>query len=268
MTTRDESAVPKYTRAQSIFASRVVICAAVGLSLGSYFLQPETMFAWVAVILFRTWLHFISGSMAHEGTHGNLGRSRLANLWWGRLALIPTTVPYTSFRLTHLAHHAHTNIPGKDPDAFLDTPHLWQFPFRALAMPHHWVVWLRRQGKFGRAAILEYVLTYAAYTAIYGAIAYFVGVAEVLAGLLIPAVLHSFLLWYAFAYKTHEGYSTGSSEARSHEYYGRLAFWFSFGLSVHRLHHVKPGLGWLQMLPHVPRGTALQELTFRRDVRV
>ena len=72
-------------------------------------------------------------------------------------------------------------------------------------------------------------------------------------------------LWIPFAMKTHEGYSTGTAEERSHNYYGYLPFFFSFGLSLHRVHHLKPKLSWLEMLPYVERGTLWQSLTFRRD---
>jgi len=256
-----------FTRDESILASRVVICVTVFLSLGSYFLQPVGLVLSVLDVLFRAYLHFVCGSMAHEGTHGHLGKTRFANLWWGRIALIPTTVPFATFRLSHLSHHSHTNVPGKDPDEYLNTANLWQLPFRILAMPHQWVVWLRKQGKFGGKEMFEYFCNYLAYFIIYAGIATFVGWERVVFGLFPTVIVHSFLLWIPFAKKTHEGYSTGSAESRSHEYYGKLVYWFSFGLSVHRLHHMKPGMGWLEMSPHVQPGTWSQVLTLKRDVR-
>jgi fatty acid desaturase len=263
----NESMKSGISRKSAIVLNRVILCAVVALSLVSYLWQPVRMLGWMIDVLIRTYLHFIAGAMAHEATHGHLGTTRKANLWWGRVALIPTTVPNVTFRKTHLHHHAATNIPEKDPDEFLNTKRFWEIPLRALVMPHHWVLWLRKQGRFTRSDLLEYALTYVAYVGIYGFIAIFAGVERVLLGLFPAAILHSFLLWYFFAIKTHEGYSTGDAETRSHNYYGRWIYWFSFGLSMHRLHHMKPGLAWLQMATEVTSGTWLQRFRVERDIR-
>jgi fatty acid desaturase len=153
-----------------------------------------------------------------------------------------------TFRKTHLQHHSATNIPEVDPDEFLNTPHTWQIPFRAFSLPYHWVVWMWKTGRFPFRDRVEYALNYVVVAAVFGTIAYFTSLERVLVGLLASATLHSFLLWYWFAIKTHEGYSTGAPETRSHNYDGRLLYWLSFGLSMHRLHHMKPRLAWLQML--------------------
>ncbi len=256
------------SRAQSILVSRLIIVAVVAGSLGTLFIQPHGILEWTLDILLRGYLLFIAGGMAHEGTHGHLGQSKTHNLWWGRLALLPTTVPYNIFRKTHLYHHQYTNDPELDPDAFLNPTERWQRPFRALMMPHHWLLWLRRHGKWHRADWIDYAVTYAVYLSVYAAIASQVGTARFIAGLIPATIVHGYLLWYPFAIKTHEGYSLGSVEARSHNYYGQLAYWFSCGLALHRVHHQKQQLGWLQMRPFIERGTLLQALTFRRDIRL
>ena len=60
-------------------------------------------------------------------------------------------------------------------------------------------------------------------------------------------ILVSLLLWIPFAYKTHEGFSTATQETRSHDYYGHLMFWFSLGLSLHRVHHMRPNFAWIEL---------------------
>jgi beta-carotene hydroxylase len=255
----------RFTREHSIWVSRFFIVLVLGSSLSSYFWTPQGPLEWAIDLALRTYLHFVAGALAHEGTHGHLGNSRAANDWWGRLAVTTALVPWITFKKTHLSHHAHTNVPGRDPDEFLHSPKPWQVPLRILAMPHQWFFWLRRQGKVNRAVLVELLFTYAAYLALYGTLAVLVGPARLLASALGAAFLHSFLLWIPFAMKTHEGYSTGAAEERSHNYFGYLPFFFSFGLSLHRVHHLKPKLSWLEMLPHVERGTLWQSLTFRRD---
>ena len=246
-------------RARAIMFNRMITCATVSMALASYFWQPTRLILYAIDIVFRAYLHFVAGVMAHESVHGHLGNTRSSNDWWGRIGLLPTTVPYVTFRKTHLHHHSATNIPEMDPDEFLNTRHSWQIPFRAFALPYHWVVWMIKNGKFSRRERIEYLLHYGVIAIVYGVIAYFTSVERVLIGLLASATLHSLLLWYYFAIKTHEGYSTGEPETRSHNYKGQLVYWFSFGLSMHQLHHMQPRLAWLQMAKFVPSVTAVEE---------
>jgi fatty acid desaturase len=92
----------------------------------------------------------------------------------------------------------------------------------------------------------EYLLNYLAGAVVYGVIAYFTRVQRVGLGFLASATLHALFLWYYFAIKTHAGYSTAAMETRSHNYDGALLYWLSFGLSLHRVHHMTPRLAWLQ----------------------
>ena len=67
-----------------------------------------------------------------------------------------------------------------------------------------------------------------------------------------------------------EGFSTGASELRSHNYYGKFLYWFSFGLSAHRTHHLKPRLTWVELRRFVeadPQGGLLRKIFARRDRR-
>jgi ring-1,2-phenylacetyl-CoA epoxidase subunit PaaE len=232
-------------------------------------MYPETPLAYAIDIIFRSWVTFLGTVMAHEGTHGHLGRSKTANFWWGRLALIPTLVPFTNFCKTHHLHHLHTNIPDRDPDHFMNARRAWELPFRALAMPHQWFFWLRRRGRIRRSDVAELLLNYMGIFAVYAVVALVVGVPRVLAGVLPALAIVSILLWYPFAFKTHEGFSTGSDEERSHNYYGAFMYWFSLGLSMHREHHLKPGLTWVELRPLVARSPERSWRRFlpKRDIR-
>ena len=245
--------------------SRGVIVAVLGLSFAGLLITPATWAGWTLDILLRSWLAFIGTVMAHEGVHGLLGRSRASNAFWGRLALLPSLVPFTNFRGTHLQHHRDTNEPGMDPDLFLDTPHRWQLPLRAVAMPHQWFFWIRRRGGLPPGHARDLILNYLALAACYVLLAFLAGPWRVVLGTLPVCILVSLVLWIPFAHLTHEGYSTGDPGARSHNYFGHLAYWFSFGLSMHREHHTRPHLAWIELLQLVepdPQGRRLP----RRDV--
>lgn len=255
-------------RRRAYWISRALIVAVVVLALGTLFVEPPSLPLYAADILFRTWLLFLGTVLAHEGTHGHLGRTKSANNWWGRLALLPNTVPYINFRKTHHLHHVHTNEPGKDPDYFLKSRHPIEMPLRALLMPHQWLFWLWKRGQLRRSDVVELGLNYLGILVVLAVMLSVVGIERLVWGMLPALVLVSWLLWYPFAYKMHEGFSTGPAETRSHNYYGRFMFWFSLGLSMHRVHHMRPDLPWLDLRSYVrsaPAGSGLRLLP-RRDI--
>src|SRR5918999_4020292 len=107
------------TRSRVYYLSRTIICLVVLLSIGTLFIPTPNVLLMTVDILLRTYLVFVGTVMAHESVHGHLGRTKAANFWWGRIALLPSMVPFTNFRKTHQLHHAHTNLPDLDPDHFM-----------------------------------------------------------------------------------------------------------------------------------------------------
>ncbi len=257
------------TRQQTQFISRAIIGVSGSLAIGTLFLYPESPAAYVADVIARAYLMFVGTVMAHEASHGHLGRSKAANYWWGRLALIASMTPYVNFRKTHHLHHAHTNIPEKDPDHFVKPRTLFEVPLRAALLPHQWFFWLRKRGYISKRDVHELVWNYVLIGAVYASLLALVGPTRLLGGMAPALIAESTLLWYVFALKTHEGFSTGTPESRSHNYYGRLMYWFSFGLSMHRAHHLEPQRTWLDLRSHVgdaPDGR--RRWLPRRDVRL
>ena len=238
--------------ARGFWVSRAVIIGSAVGALGTLFLHPNGPISFALDVLLRTYLVFVGLVMAHEGSHGHLGRTRATNFWWGRCALVPALVPYTNFRKTHRLHHAHTNDPHLDPDFFVRPRRAWQTPLRLLAMPHHWFFWLRSRGHIRRGDFVELAWNYIGLLAIHGTLVACVGAARYFSGVMPALVLVSVLLWYPFAIKTHEGRSMGAPATRSHSYYGRFLYWFSLGLSVHRAHHLDASLTWLDLRAHIP----------------
>ena len=257
-----------WTRQQVFILSRVVICFVLLLSFGSFFIPVSGVPARVVDILLRTYVIFIGAVMAHESVHGHLATNRSGNYWWGRIALLPSMVPFTNFRRTHQLHHAFTNIPEKDPDHFMKSRNVVELALKAIAMPHHWFFWLRKRGRLKKADLVELFLNYLTIALLHALIFALVGAERFLWGIVPPLALVSLMLWYPFAVQTHEGFSTGSAESRSHNYYGHFMFWFSAGLSMHREHHLKPKLAWIELLPFVEKpARASFSLWPRRDIK-
>lgn len=256
-------------RPQIYYLSRTIICLTVLLSLGTLFIPFSSPLLMTVDIGLRTYLIFIGTVMAHESVHGHLGRTRAANFWWGRVALLPSMVPFTNFRKTHQLHHAHTNLPDLDPDHFMKSRNVFELVLRALAMPHHWFFWLRKRRRIKRSDLIELLLNYFGIALVYAVVLAVVGPSRLLWGMAPPLALVSVLLWYPFAVQTHEGFSTGSAVSRSHNYYGLFMYWFSLGLSMHRVHHQQPKLSWIELRPFVmpvPRG--LSRWLPQRDIQM
>jgi fatty acid desaturase len=254
-------------RPQIYYLSRTIICLTVLFSLGTLFIPISNPLLIALDILLRTYLIFLGTVMAHESVHGHLGRTRATNFWWGRIALLPSMVPFTNFRKTHQLHHAHTNLPDLDPDHFMKSRNIVELFFRALAMPHHWFFWLRKRGRMKRPDLVELILNYLGIVLVFSVVLAFAGAARLFWGMAPPLILVSLLLWYPFAVQTHEGFSIGPAVSRSHNYYGRFMYWFSLGLSMHRVHHFQPKLSWIELKGFVepaPEGSSWWRLL--RDI--
>ena len=256
-------------RSQIYYLNRTLICATGLVSIGTLFIPIPNVFVMVPDILLRTYMVFLGTVMAHEGVHGHLGRSRAANFWWGRIALLPSMVPFTNFRRTHQLHHSHTNLPDQDPDHFMKSRSFVELFLRALAMPHQWFFWLRRRGRLRPSDMIELFLNYVGIAIVYAVVLWFVGPARLFWGMTPTLMLVSLLLWYPFAVQTHEGFSTGSAEERSHNYYGSFMYWFSLGLSMHRQHHLQPKLSWIELRQFVePTPPGVSKWRPQRDIRI
>lgn len=55
-------------------------------------------------------------TLEHEATHKTPFKTLWLNEWVGRIAGLMILQPFEWFRFFHLAHHRHTNDPGKDPE--------------------------------------------------------------------------------------------------------------------------------------------------------
>lgn len=256
-------------RPQIYYLSRTIICFTVLFSIGTLFIPLSSLVLMPVDIGLRTYLIFIGTVMAHESVHGHLGRSKAANFWCGRIALLPSMVPFTNFRKTHQLHHAHTNLPDLDPDHFMKSRNFFELCLRALAMPHHWFFWLRKRRRLKRSDLVELLLNYLGIALLYSVVLVFIGPTRLFWGMAPPLALVSVLLWYPFAVQTHEGFSTGSAVSRSHNYYGKFMYWFSLGLSMHREHHLQPKLSWIELRSYVvavPRG--LSPWLPQRDIQL
>lgn len=65
----------------------------------------------MVVAWFMSWL----GLLAHEAGHNSLTQSPALNAFLGRLAFLPSWMPFSAWVASHNRHHAFTNVRGLDP---------------------------------------------------------------------------------------------------------------------------------------------------------
>ncbi len=101
------------------------------------FANVATWFALWPLVLFGViplWAGFLIATLnmclaylpSHEAQHSNIAKEghplRWLNELVGHISTLPMLYPYRVLRVTHMAHHAYTNDPEKDPDYFSNAP--------------------------------------------------------------------------------------------------------------------------------------------------
>ncbi|MEQ9259726.1 MAG: fatty acid desaturase family protein [Roseovarius sp.] len=79
-------------------------------------------------------------TLEHEATHKTPFATLRLNEWVGRVAGLLILLPFEWFRYFHLAHHRHTNIPGKDPELLSGAkPENWRaYVVHVSGLPYWW----------------------------------------------------------------------------------------------------------------------------------
>lgn len=79
-------------------------------------------------------------TLEHECTHKTPFAHQGLNEWVGRGCGLAILLPFEWFRYFHLAHHRHTNIPGKDPELLSGArPEGWRaFVRHVSGLPYWW----------------------------------------------------------------------------------------------------------------------------------
>jgi fatty acid desaturase len=75
-------------------------------------------------------------TLLHETSHATAFRSPMLNRAAGQFAAFVLFLPATWFRFFHLAHHRHTQVPGKDPELASPPPEtVWAYLVHISGLP-------------------------------------------------------------------------------------------------------------------------------------
>ena len=97
----------------------VVIGAWLGIIVGA---TSGLIPIWLGALA-NSWLAWSCYLLMHEATHGTVDSRRKSPLKWlndavGYACAVPLLMSYREHQASHMLHHAHTNVPGRDPDVW------------------------------------------------------------------------------------------------------------------------------------------------------
>ena len=107
--------------------AHVAVLLAVWAALCAVGFAVGTFWVWVPIWLACAFVLMGLAGAAHDCVHGTFAGSRLGNTVAGHLLMLPTGVPFATYRQFHLFHHAHT-LGDHDPEGRpADFTARWQY---------------------------------------------------------------------------------------------------------------------------------------------
>jgi len=208
---------------------------------------------WAAMLPYGIALVFLF-TLEHECTHQTPFAHVGLNEWVGRLVGVVLFLPFGWFRYFHLAHHRHTNIPGKDPELGSDKPQAgWPLVWHVSGLP----LWGRLFAQLFRNAFgvidAEYVPERARprvaqeariYLGVYAALALSFVVSPVLLWVwLLPMLLgQPFLRLYLLAEHGRCTFVANMFENTRTTFTNRVVRFLAWNMPYHAEHHVQPNV--------------------------
>ncbi|MGB0590208.1 MAG: fatty acid desaturase [Myxococcota bacterium] len=182
----------------------------------------------------------------HDAAHKSLSQVALLNEGVGRVCGWAYLGLFIGFRALHLAHHAHTNEPGADPDYWVSGGNRWTRPLRWVTLDlYYHVAHVRQWRAQSFAHKVEVVVTGVVLLALVGALVAWGLGWEVLWLWLVPLKLVFTFLAYSFDYLPHRPHRVTAKEDRYRATGIHPSPWLTLPLmyqNYHLIHHLYPGV--------------------------
>ena len=225
----------------TVALSLAVVASFLGIAVAS---QVGSLSPWFAIPGLGL-CYYVIFTPLHDSTHGVAHRNRTLNAAIGRAAGFALMLPFPLFRAAHLTHHAHTNVPGHDPDLMVARSPRWLAPFWFALTPFHYRSMVYGRGMLRtHSARIEAIATEAAIVLlIVGCVA--TGHAMPLLQLwVLPATLAILLLAFAFDLLPHHPHTTQERYYDTRIYPGRVLNALLLGQNYHLIHHLWTTIPW------------------------
>jgi beta-carotene hydroxylase len=115
----------------------MAVLAAGGFWTVAFWAATGALSLWWAMPL-NVFLAYSCYTPLHEACHRNITASGHRHAWLnnvvGNISATPFFGSFHLHQLTHLAHHAHTNDPAKDPDQWMVSHNAWSLLWRSMTV--------------------------------------------------------------------------------------------------------------------------------------
>jgi len=222
----------------------------IGLAVATWvvFIGSVTAFAlghipaW-ALVFINSISNFYSFTVLHEAVHENIegsGRGKLLTVVLGWASGLLFLAPFQPFRVIHLTHHQHTNVPVKDPDIWVAGSNPFLILLRCLLIyPHYLYEYMVKFDKpigHKMKTLLIFLLYWGSATALL-----FTPLADItLYGLILPAILGTGLTALLFDWLPHHPHKDLTIAGHTRNFPSRTLNIVLAGQNYHQLHHVNP----------------------------
>lgn len=251
---------PALTTPRIAWPTLLLLAAALATWIAGIALVHAGQFAGMVLATLAAYVAF---TPMHDAAHRSIARARWINELAGRFAILPLFGPFPAIRYIHLEHHKHTNEPGADPDHWSGRGPRWLLPLRWLTQDVHYHAVYVMAARPRRERI-ESVATLAALIALAAMLVLSGHGRTVLFGWLLPARVAIAVLAFAFDYLPHRPHEVPAKHDRfaaTHVFEGRFKYAATLGQSLHRVHHLYPGVPFYRYAAVWRAGFARRPLT-------
>jgi beta-carotene hydroxylase len=203
---------------------------------------------WIGFIL-ATITITLSYLPSHDAQHDILVPRGSPYHWFnefiGYLALIPLAAPLSTFRVTHLEHHRHTNDPKLDPDTHMEATTivgaLWKSITKSQSKHDRYAPTLRRLGTpAAKRALTEALIARIAFFGILAALAWSGWPSEAALLWWLPRHIASIYINFYLSWAPHYPRPEEGRYRNTHAFKSRLGNIASSGMQYHIVHHLYP----------------------------
>jgi fatty acid desaturase len=187
--------------------------------------------------------NFYSFTVLHEAVHENIeGKSRggWITLALGWLAGAMFLAPFRPFKVIHLTHHQHTNIPSSDPDFWVASRLFLVTLLKCLTIYPHYLATYFLSLAPSRKVLFQDVLVIVVYWSIPGVLLFTPYWELGLYAFILPTLLGTGMQAFLFDWLPHHPHKETSQALNTRNFPGIALHVLMAGQNVHQLHHVNP----------------------------
>jgi beta-carotene hydroxylase len=218
---------------------------------------------WLLVLMgiMPLWLGFIIATCnvtlsylpSHDAQHYIIARKGSSLEWFnelvGHISIFPLTLPFRTARITHMAHHQHTNDPVRDPDYATRANNAWHAIWKTIynrqprvkgGFSRYGELLIQWDTPASRAALMDALLMKMLHFGVLAAFAWSGYAIEAALLWLVPKHLALTYIYFFLSWAPHHPGEGQGRYKNTRAFKSRLGNLGSSGMQYHIIHHLYP----------------------------